>query len=631
MVASIILTAGKEPLTLRKDETLEEIPQVGVIIDEELRKDEVPGVSQGVGIENDISPPALSGGVVVPVVKQWYDKEPLSKEEVALLRRWREEGAKSWLSFAGGRSDEDELSAEEEESLAKIRKQVGLILDLEGGADEFATDAEFVSAVVSAGGGVLVKDNGSTRLVLRGAGKNTLKAIKGLNKYGKGLGREVQGAVVKAAVDRLTGNGAYGMGAMGKALKSAAKKEVEAQKKRAIASLNKGISGSGFYRGFGAYRGRGAYEHQYNQLFPGVTSDSAMHIAGANNETGNIVIRKREYLFDIFSPSVPANFTTNRFQANPGLGALGPFVSQIATNYEKYRYKQLVFTYKPTVTDSSSTGQMGAVLLAFNSNAGASDFVTKQQMAEYDGSMSVRVCDAATLGVECDPKKGAENWNFIRVGNVPTGQDIKTYDFGTFTVATSGLSSSAFPAGTLLGELWVEYSIELAGPKLYDGMGYSNLSDSFYGSVGVASAYPIGTNVFKSSVNSLGGRITLTSDTRYTLPDNFQGWIRITCFTSGDTAGTNFNLVPSGTKIVAFPTMLDTNSNNISSLNVNSVTGTYCMRTATYQVSFASSTGGNYFTLSATVTSGKVGWFLVEQLNSLLGYMGGVGTTFVPN
>ena len=562
-------------------------------------------------------------------VRQWFDKEPLGKEDVALLRRWREEGARSWLSFARGREDEEELEVEEAACLSKIRKQLRVILDMEASADQFSTDAEFVSTIVSAGGGVLVKDGSDTRLVLRGAGNK--KALKGIGKFGKGLGREVQGAVVKAAVDRLTGKGAYGMGSIGKALKSAAKKEIDEQKKRAIASLNKGISGSGFYRGFGAYRGSGAYEHQYNQLFPAATNDSAMHIAGANNETGNIVIRKREYLFDIFSPSVPANFTTNRFQANPGLGGLGPFVSQIATNYEKYRYKQLVFTYKPTVTDSSSTGQMGAVLLAFNSNAGAADFVTKQQMAEYDGSMSVRVCDAATLGVECDPRKGADSWNFIRVGNVPSGQDVKKYDFGTFTVATSGLSSASFPAGTLLGELWVEYSIELAGPKLYDGMGYSNLSDAFYGSVGVASAYPIGTSVYKSSVNSLGGRITLTSDTRYTLPDNFQGWIRITCFTSGDTAGTNFTITPAGSKIVAFPTMLDTNSFNINSLNVNSVTGTYCMRTSTYQVSFASSAGGNYFILSATVTGGKVGWFIVEQLNSLIGFMGGVGTTFVPN
>lgn len=560
---------------------------------------------------------------VVPSFRVVAESASVDRE---VMSRWRKEGAMSWLSFVGDREELEDLSANEREGLSAIRKQIGNIAEVMSEVDPFCDDCEFVQSITCAGGAVLIKDGDRPRLVLRGAGKKK-KTLKGLNRFGKGVGRELQGAVIQAAVDRVTGKGAYNFGGLGKALKAAASKEVSNQKQRAITQLTKGISGQGFYRGMGAYRGSGAYEHQYNQLFPGQTQDSAMHIAAANNETGNITIRKREYLFDVFSPTVPANFTTTQFQANPGLGGLGLFVSQIASNYEKYRYRQLIFTYKPTVTDSSSTGQMGSVLLAFNSNAGASKFVTKQQMAEYDGAMSVRVCDAATLGVECDPKKGADSWNFIRVGSVPTGQDIKSYDFGTFTVATAGLSSGVFPAGTLLGEMWVDYTVELAGPKLYDGMGYSNLVDSFYGTAS-SNAYPLGSNIYKSSLNSLGGRITLTSQTRYTFPDNFQGWVRVVCYISGATAN-NIAITETG-QITGFQCMIDSTT-NVSTLTSNSVSGLYSLRVTTYKVEFAKTAEGNYLILAGTITGGINGWITIEQMNSLPGFMSGVGTTYVPN
>ncbi len=599
-VANIELTVGKDSQTYQ-----EEIPSIGAIADE--------------GQDRMI--------LARPVLDQHVSVYKRVKD---LVRLWRAEGIASLV--AAGESLGMGLSEPEvfdgDHPLALLRHQAELMNEIVSGLDPLSTDDEFFDAVVSGGAARLVNDHGKPRLVLRGGAKKKGKALRDLSRAGKGFGREVEKAVVKAAVSRLTGSGGYGLKGIGKALKSAATREMDAQRSRAIARIEKGIQGSGFYRGEGEYRGRGSYEHKYNQLFPSQTSDVAMHIAGANNETGNIIIRKREYLFDVFSPNTPANFTTNRFQANPGLGGLGLFVSQIASNYEKYRYKQLVFTYKPTVTDSSSTGQMGSVLMAFNSNAGAADFVTKQQMAEYDGSMSVRVCDAATLGVECDPRKGADSWNFVRVGNVPAGQDIKTYDYGTFTIATAGLSSAVFPAGTSLGEVWVDYTVELAGPKLYDGMGYSNLVDVFYGT-GPTAAYPVGVTCYKSSLNSLGGRLTLTSDTRYTFPDNFQGWVRINAYMAGSTAS-NFFFTPTG-QISSFVTMLDSALLPVSTIASNSVSGTYTLRVNTYYVQFAKTAGGNYITLTGTVSGGTVGWFIVEQCNSLPGAMTGVSTTFVPN
>lgn len=478
--------------------------------------------------------------------------------------------------------------------------------DSVGGGDVNPTESD-VSGVRICGGGKKIK-----------LPKNVNKVLK---KESKLMGNMLKNAMlsrahesVSQAASNIQGNGRYR----------------NKQQKYTLA-------GRGAYRGGGGYRGSGSYSSDrvvYNQLFPESSQYTPMKIASANNETGNITIRKREYLFDVFSPNTPANFVSNKFQANPGLGAIGPFVSQIAGNYEKYRYRQLVFSYRPVVTDSSSTGQMGVVILAFNSNAGAQPFLTKQQMAEYDGSLTVRVCDEAVLGVECDARKGADEWNFVRTGNVPSGQDIKSYDFGSLYVATSGVSASAFPAGTQIGEMWVEYSVELAGPKLYDAMGYSCLIDSFFGNTGLSVSLPLGSAPLKSGANSLGGSLTKSGTTVYTFPDNFQGYVRVLAYCRATTTWTGLYVTPASSLLVyndwAINSTTVTNAGNVSS----ATSPGEAIAFADYFVPFASSAGANTLTFSATVvTAGVVACLQICQISPACGLMiasGGIPTNFVP-
>lgn len=555
--------------------------------------------------------------------------------------QWQAQCTASAVDFRRQVADVNtQMDSEDMAAVSERLRDIGRLVSMceDGGSLE---PAELIARAAEESAVKIVSDGGKFRLVLLGGTKKSDRsASKFFKKDGKRFGNEVKNAAIGAAFSKLAGQGAYSFsGALANAAKQAAQKKAEEAKRKAMTKiLGSGFAGQGFYRGMGAYRGggsyrgSGSYETQYNSLFPSMNSDGnrAMHVASANNETGNIVIRKREYLFDVFSPSTPASFTTNKFQANPGLGALGPFVAQLAGNYEKFRYKQLVFTYKPVVTDSSSTGQMGNVLLAFNSNAGAQNFVTKQQMAEYDGSMSVRICDEAVLGVECDPKKGADSWLFVRTGSVPEDQDVKTYDFGSFVIATSGLSSVSFPAGTQLGELWVDYTVELAGPKLYDGMGYSILTDSFYGLTNVSSAQPIGNVIYKSNLNSLGGKLMAGANTRYTFPDNVQGWFRLTMSVYGAVA-TNAIFTKSVATILEVPDFMDSTQATVPTMQINAVGGSWAIRFTDYYIPFATSAGGNYFTLSANITTGTVGWFRVDQINPQPGVMSGVGTNYVPN
>lgn len=445
---------------------------------------------------------------------------------------------------------------------------------------------------------------------------------KALGNEAKSVTGKVLKGATKAALTGLTMGAGAAMPASAPAV-AALSSIVDSKIQRALKKEGMGLyRGSGMYRGSGAYRGSGEYVAT-NQLMAG-SRDVPMKIASSHNETGNIFIQKREYLLDLFAPTAsPDKFTVAaKLQANPGLPGLGPFVAQLASNYERYRYRQLVFSYNPVITDSSSTGKMGSVLFAFNMNAASEPFSTKQQMAEYDSAISVRICDPCVLGVECKNS----DWLFVRSGSVPVGQDLKTYDFGNLQIATSGIDA-AFSAISI-GELWVDYTIELEGPKLYDSLGFSIPTDRFYGQVGCTAALILGTSPYKSSLNSLGGSVTKLTTTTYTFPDNFTGWVRflISIKSSG---GCSYTTNTVGGNVSAFIDLSDTASTNNHYIKSTSATQGI-IAVFDYFVSFASVAGGNTLTpdISAAIGVTEV-VLIVTQINSQSGTLFGNTSNYV--
>jgi hypothetical protein len=152
-------------------------------------------------------------------------------------------------------------------------------------------------------------------------------------------------------------------------------------------------------------------------------------------------------------------------------------------------------------------------------------------MAEYSGSMETRVCDEAMFGVECDPTKhGSQAIEYIRTGPVPYGQDIKTYDLGLFQIATSDVGT--FAEGTLLGHLYVEYSVVLGKPKLYTALGKGIMQDMYRCGSTVSVAEPFGTAIRPNVSNSIG--CSLTAAGRITFPANFYGRVKVVYFAFGN-------------------------------------------------------------------------------------------------
>lgn len=401
---------------------------------------------------------------------------------------------------------------------------------------------------------------------------------------------EIQRRIDRAVAKKTRGRGAYNLGVPSKN------------------RTRKFLSGRGAY-GRGAYGGAAV-----NSLF--TNSDTLRPAMGAvGDETGRIRVKRREYLTRVVSPSTPSQFTVTSFSINPGLSGVFAWLSQVAANYDDYEMISLIFHFKPVISTASQTGSMGTVLLACNYNAGAVKFESFREMVEYEGAMETRICDPAIFGIECDPSKGQSGSHlFVRAGNVPSDEDIKTYDIGLFQFATADIASD-YPAGTLLGHLYVEYEVVLGKPKLYVALGKEILVDNFRCSASSKANMVPSSNVFYNSGNTLGGFVQSggANILNYILPDNFTGSM-------------NFQLYCSGTMTVGDLAVSVTTFGNISVCNMIGNAGTTnflttndpttMAYTAYFDVGESAAFRGNYIQIdvSATLTCGNW-WLYATKVN----------------
>jgi len=191
-----------------------------------------------------------------------------------------------------------------------------------------------------------------------------------------------------------------------------------------------------------------------------------------DNTGSSVVISHKEYIADVFGTPGGTSFQNSAYSINPGLETTFPWLAQISQNYDEYSIKQLIFTFRSSIAPigASGSGQVGTVIMATQYNAGEQPFTDKETMMQYDGAMSAKVIDGLISGVECDPKQSSGSFGkFTRSGPPPVGQDIKTYDLGTFNVAVTNIPEGY--QNQSIGELWVSYTIELRKPKFFAARG----------------------------------------------------------------------------------------------------------------------------------------------------------------
>ncbi len=262
----------------------------------------------------------------------------------------------------------------------------------------------------------------------------------------------------------------------------------------------------------------------------GSDSIPAMH-----NASQNVVVRHREYIGEVRGAT---SFTVqDSFQINPGNNRTFPWLSKIATGFQEYRIKGMVFHYIPTSGSSvsGSNPALGSVMLSTSYRSNDAPPASKVELLnEYCSNESVPN-EPFCHPVECDPKENPFNVQYVRSGEVPAEDSRLLYDLGVTHLCVSGQLAS----GNVIGDLWVTYEVELKKPIVA-----SNVTQRYFCSSQQFTGVITGADWFNGTVLETGNLDVEASTRTITFPRGAVGvWSIVialnatTTFTAADLSG----------------------------------------------------------------------------------------------
>ena len=238
-----------------------------------------------------------------------------------------------------------------------------------------------------------------------------------------------------------------------------------------------------------------------------------MHNTGSKTR-----IAHREYLGDIYSST--SAFSAITFAINPGMNEAFPWLCTIANNYTNYRLLGMCVEFKSEGSSYSNTTGLGYVAIATQYNVNEATFTDKRTMLNSEFATSAKPDTSFLHCIECKASEVGAGGNIrsVRAGSIEGTQDLRLYDWGKFTVAVGGNTSS----NQIIGELWLSYDIEFELPKSIDAAAVNTKYSVITTSTGVANASPLGTSAW-----SYGGQSTFQfktlSSTQLVFPDGARG------------------------------------------------------------------------------------------------------------
>jgi hypothetical protein len=380
----------------------------------------------------------------------------------------------------------------------------------------------------------------------------------------------------------------------------------------ALGYLTGGPTGAalGAAAGRGLYTGRGAYNA--NNLIQG--GDGSMSFNGSFDETEGMTISDKEYVTDIYGPS-STGFNSQSFPLNPGISANFPKLAQFAQNFEEYEWIQLIYEFRSTIdaTSASTTGQTGSIMMATNYNPAAQPYGDKEAVLQSHGGNSGRLTEDLAHGVECDPNKSVGDMEkFVRIGPIPSNEDIKSYDHGLFQVCINNCPSTF--ANQQVGELWCSYTVKLRKPRLFSARGHSIQKDLFLSGTGTETlTLPMGTQtaLLKAQQNNIGCGIQLSTNViKVVFPAQLTGAFRVRLRMESASAMTISNVLGNTTvsgQVTTVANLYSAGSDSSDSPSWQSGPGATTTLTAVYEFSvyLKAATGGfdNALTIGVSGTA----------------------------
>lgn len=212
----------------------------------------------------------------------------------------------------------------------------------------------------------------------------------------------------------------------------------------------------------------------------------------SNSANGGFRIQHQEPL-GVINGSV--NYVATQYNLNPGLNTTFPWLSQVAQNFELYRFRKLHVDY----LSSSPSSVAGAICIAPDYNSSDSTPANFQKLEQLNDAYRDLVWNDGSCIVN-PPSMGAMGPDrYIRTGSLGSNLDIKTYDVATINVGTTGQANT-----NQIGELWLSYDVDLFVPTS------ANSNINSYGQIVNANGAGMATTNILGTAGVSSGPIVIT-------------------------------------------------------------------------------------------------------------------------
>lgn len=246
--------------------------------------------------------------------------------------------------------------------------------------------------------------------------------------------------------------------------------------------------------------GFGDYAVEQNSI----VSDASTTIPSMHDSSQSIVVRHKEFLGTVVSST---GFTVQyELPLNPGMPSTFPWLTDVASRFQEYAFKGVVYHYIPTSGSAvaGTSPSLGSVM--FQTTYRASDIAPidkVEMMNEYCASESVPN-ESFIHPIECDPRENPFNIHYVRNTTPPAGEPLMSYDLGKTFIATQG----QLAAGNNIGDVWVTYEVELKKPLIRSAV----VSKGIYLETDTGGAHD---TIFNGYVASLGDSLNITTADSY--------------------------------------------------------------------------------------------------------------------
>lgn len=291
--------------------------------------------------------------------------------------------------------------------------------------------------------------------------------------------------------------------------------------------------GSSIGRSLGAsvsrWLGSGDYSVKFNSL---LTPDGA--IPAMHDNSQSVVIRHKEFLGEVKSSQ---DFTTQMtYSLNPGLSYTFPWLADVASRFQEYRIRGMIFHYIPTSGNavSSTNPALGSVMIQTSYRASDTDPASKVEVLNEYWASEAKPDTPFCHPIECSPDQNPFKVQYVRTGAVPAGDNVLFYDLGKTYICTSGMQTTGNP----VGDLWVTYEIELRKPVLTSEVN-ANVDSAVFSSLApttISLFDPLGSPI-------LTGNLPCTFTTKtITFPKGIVGKYQVTMVVLAETVFTDINI-----------------------------------------------------------------------------------------